>query len=235
MIHLMPGDKVARPSGHVSGAGESVGWGLPHIPQPEKAHPLFRRTKAETPEPQATKPGGKGRPTPTRKEAEAAAKARAKVPRTRKEIAKAQKAQARGVKSESMQTVRKGMKQGDERYLLPRDKGPMRRFVRDYIDHRFSILELMIPLLILTMILGYSGNTTLAGVGNTILFAMLAVAFFDIFILRRRLRAELDVRFPGESTKGITYYSVTRAIQMKFMRMPKAKVKIGEELPDHYR
>ncbi len=196
---------------------------------------MFRRTKAETPEPQATKPGGKGRPTPTRKEAEAAAKARAKVPRTRKEIAKAQKAQARGVKSESMQTVRKGMKQGDERYLLPRDKGPMRRFVRDYIDHRFSILELMIPLLILTMILGYSGNTTLAGVGNTILFAMLAVAFFDIFILRRRLRAELDVRFPGESTKGITYYSVTRAIQMKFMRMPKAKVKIGEELPDHYR
>lgn len=200
---------------------------------------MFRRTKAEAnaPVPQAgtTKAGGKGRPTPTRREAEAAAKARAKVPRTRKEIAKAQKAQARGVKSESMQTVRKGMKEGDERYLLPRDKGPMRRFIRDYIDHRFSILELMIPLLILTMILGYSGSTTLAGVGNTILFAMLAVGAFDIFILRRRLRTEIEARFPGESTKGVTYYSVSRAIQMKFMRMPKAKVKIGEELPDRYR
>ena len=204
-----------------------------------KAHLLFRRTKAEanSPDPQAgtTKAGGKGRPTPTRREAEAAAKARAKVPRTRREIAKAQKAQARGVKSESMQTVRKGMKEGDERYLLPRDKGPMRRFIRDYIDSRFSILELMIPLLILTMILGYSGSTTLAGVGNTVLFAMLAVGAFDIFILRRRLRAEIETRFPGESTKGVTYYSVSRAIQMKFMRMPKAKVKIGEELPDRYR
>ena len=38
-----------------------------------------------------SKVGGKGRPTPTRREAEAAAKARAKVPRTRKEMAAAQR------------------------------------------------------------------------------------------------------------------------------------------------
>lgn len=197
---------------------------------------MFRRTKVEAPAHESvSKVGGKGRPTPTRKEAEAAAKARAKVPRTRKEIAKAQKEQSRNVKSDSMQTVRKGMKEGDERYLLPRDKGPMRRFVRDYVDHRFSVLELLIPLLILTMILGYSGNPTLAGIGNTILFAMVAVAALDIFVLRRRLRKELDERFPEEPIKGITYYSTTRAIQMKFMRLPKPKVKIGEELPDHYR
>ena len=40
---------------------------------------------------------------------------------------------------------------------------------------------------------------------------------------------------PTRATKGTTYYAVTRALQMKFMRLPKAKVKIGQELPEHYR
>jgi hypothetical protein len=57
----------------------------------------------------------------------------------------------------------------------------------------------------------------------------------DMFMLRYRLRRQLAARFPGESTKGTTYYAVTRAMQMKFMRLPKPKVKIGQELPEHYR
>ena len=39
------------------------------------------------------------------------------------------------------------MRTGDERYLPARDKGPVRRFIRDYVDSRFSFIELMIPLL----------------------------------------------------------------------------------------
>ncbi len=177
------------------------------------------------------KPGGKGRPTPTRKEAEAAARAKAKVPRTRKEIAAAQ----RSTRVESSQKVRAAMKSGDERYFMARDKGPMRRFVRDYVDARFSIVELMIPLLIVTMVLGYSGNPDLASMGNTLLLGTLLLVIFDIFLMRRRMKKELERRFPGESQKGIAYYSITRAMQMKFMRMPKAQVKIGQELPEHYR
>ena len=45
----------------------------------------------------------------------------------------------------------------------------------------------------------------------------------------------LAQRFPGESTKGTTWYAISRAMQMKFMRMPKAQVKIGQQLPEHYR
>ena len=58
------------------------------------------------------------------------------------------------------------MRTGDERYLPPRDKGPVRRFIRDFVDSRFSFVELMVPLLVVTMILGYSGNAYLAGVGQ---------------------------------------------------------------------
>jgi hypothetical protein len=179
----------------------------------------------------ATKPDGKGRATPSRREAEAAARARAKVPRDRKELARAQRA----ARTESSQTVRAAMKAGDERYYLPRDKGPVRRFIRDFVDSRFSFIELMIPLLLVTMVMGYSGNEELAQIGNTILMGTILLVILDMVLLRRRLRRELVRRFPDEPLKGTTYYGVTRALQMKFMRLPKAKVKIGQELPEHYR
>jgi hypothetical protein len=193
---------------------------------------VFRRTKSETTAPQVvTKPDGKGRPTPSRREAEAAARARAKVPRDRKEQARAQRA----ARNESSQSVRAAMKAGDERYYLPRDQGPVRRFIRDFVDSRFSFIELMIPLLIVTMVLGYSGNERLAQIGNTILMGTILLVVLDMFMLRRKLRRELTRRFPDEPPKGTTYYAITRALQMKFMRLPKSKVKIGQELPEHYR
>ena len=195
---------------------------------------MFRRNKSDAdtePTGTAVKDGGKGRPTPTRKEAEAAARARAKVPRTRKEIAKAQRA----ARFESSQKVRSAMKSGDERYFLARDKGPVRSFIRDFVDSRFSFVELMIPLLLLTLALGYSGNPTLASMGNTILLGTMLLVLVDLFIMRLRMRRELARRFPDESTKGTTYYAVMRSLQMKFMRMPKAKVKIGQKLPERYR
>jgi hypothetical protein len=194
---------------------------------------LFRRTRHEvtTPPLEDSQPAGKGRPTPTRKEAEAAAKARAKPPRTRREQAAAQ----RTSRGENSSRVRQGMRNGEERYLLPRDKGPVRRFIRDFVDSRFSFIELIIPVLILTMVFGYSGNATLASFGNAVLFGSVLLVIVDMFMLRLRLRRQLARRFPGESTKGTTYYAVTRAMQMRFMRLPKTKVKIGQELPEHYR
>jgi hypothetical protein len=195
---------------------------------------LFRRSKPETDTRSvdtSEKVGGKGHPTRTRREAEAAARARAKVPRTRKEIARAQRA----ARVESSQRVRSAMKSGDERYFLERDKGPVRSFIRDFVDSRFSFIELMIPLLILTMVLGYSGNPSLKGMGNTILLGTMLLVVVDMLLMRRRLRRELARRFPSESTKGTTYYAVMRSLQMKFMRLPKAKVKIGQRLPEHYR
>lgn len=195
---------------------------------------MFRRSKSPTEspaEPTTPKPGGKGKATPTRREAEAAARARAKVPRSRKEMMQAQRA----ARSESSMSVRAAMKAGDERYYLPRDKGPVRRFLRDFVDSRFSFIELMIPLLIVTMILGYSGSPRLASVGNTVLLGTILLVVIDMVVLRWKVRRELARRFPDEPLKGTTYYAITRALQMKFMRLPKAKVKIGQELPEHYR
>jgi hypothetical protein len=193
---------------------------------------LFRRSKSQTETPEvAPKPGGKGRPTPSRKEAQAAAKARAKAPRSRKEAAAAQRSQ----RAESSRKVREAMKTGDERYFLPRDKGPERRFVRDYVDARFSFLELMIPAMLVTLVMGYSGIPALQRVSNLMLFGMFLLIIIDILTIRWRLRRELVRRFPSETHKGTTWYAVSRSMQMKFMRLPKPQVKIGERLSDTYR
>ena len=127
------------------------------------------------------------------------------------------------------------MRAGDERFMLARDKGPVRRFIRDFVDSRFSFVELMVPLLIVTLLLGYSGSPYLVSVGNTVLLGTVLLVVLDILLMRFRLRRELARRFPDEPTKGTTYYAIMRALQMKFMRMPKAQVKIGQTLPEHYR
>ena len=197
---------------------------------------MFRRTKTETtPLPAEPTPETgvqkKGRPTPSRKEAEAARKARAKVPRTRKEMAAAQKA-SRG---ESSAQVRQAMRTGDDRYLPARDKGPVRRFIRDYVDARFSFIELLIPLMLVVLILGWTGNSTVTSYANLAMLSVFLLIIVDLLRLRFRLKREITTRFPDASTKGTTYYAVARSMQMRFMRLPKAQVKVGQKLPERYR
>jgi hypothetical protein len=195
---------------------------------------VFRRSKSETTPVEtetADRAGGKGRPTPSRPEAEAAAKARAKVPRTRKEVAAQQKLS----RSQSSAKMREAMKTGDERFLPARDQGPVKRFIRDFVDSRFSFVELMIPVLLVTTIMAWSGSNTIAGYGNALLLGMLLLIVVDLVRLRFRLKRELATRFPDEDTKSTTYYAVMRSLQMKFMRLPKAQVKIGQRLPERYR
>jgi len=194
---------------------------------------LFRRTKS-SPEETAVlpKPGGKGRPTPSRKEAEAAARERPKPPRDRKALARRQ----RELRSESSRQVRQAMRTGDEKHLPPRDQGPVKRFVRDFVDSRIGFSELLAPLLIVIMVLGYgaAGSAGMA-LANSLWMTTILLVAADILWLRFRVRRQVAERFPDESLKGVTWYAVMRAINLRFLRMPKPQVKIGATLPDTYR
>jgi hypothetical protein len=193
---------------------------------------LFRRKSESTVVVDTTaKPGGKGRPTPSRKEAEAARMARVRTPRTRKE----QAAASRSARFESSQKMREAMKTGDERYLPARDRGPLRRFTRDFVDSRFTLAELILPLLVVTMVLGFVGNTALAVFGNFFMTLVLVAVAANLIWLRFRLHGQVKERFPDASRQGLTYYAVVRAVQLRFLRMPKPQVRIGQELPDTYR
>jgi Flp pilus assembly protein TadB len=202
---------------------------------------LFRRTKSESSSfadtsAEAAAEGSaaaqkKGRPTPSRRDAEAANKVKAKVPRTRKERAAAR----RVTRTDSTAKMREAMRTGEERYLPARDQGQVRRFVRDYVDHSFSVMELMLPVMVVLLVFGYVGSTALATVSSAALPALLLVVVVDALRLRWKLRRELTRRFPEAAQQGVTMYAVMRSLQVRFLRQPKPQVKIGQHLPERYR
>jgi hypothetical protein len=187
-------------------------------------------TTPETPAPSSAAPPveGKGRPTPTRKEAEAAARARAKGAA---HTGKALRQQVRNERMDSSQKIRAAMKSGDERYLPARDKGPLRRFIRDFVDVRLSMAEFLMPLLLIILLANALGQQAVA---NGVWTATLLLVLLDTVILFIRVRRELKRRFPGESTRGTTTYLLLRAMQLRFMRLPKPQVKLGQALPEKY-
>jgi hypothetical protein len=189
---------------------------------------LFRRSKPAEPEAVVAEPvkQGKGRPTPSRKEAEAAARARAKAAQG----GTSRKSQ-RSVRAERSREIRQRIKDGDERYLPARDRGPVRRFVRDYVDHRLCLAEFAIPLLFASLLFSSAGQ---AVIGSSVLNAGLLMVLLDSLLLRFRLRKEMKQRFPDQSYKGTTLYALMRALQIRFLRLPKPQVRLGQSLPQRY-
>jgi hypothetical protein len=187
---------------------------------------VFRRTSKEDVQavPVDPKgPGAKGRPTPTRREAEAARKERAKAGMDKKAAQKL----LRERRTESNAKVRQGMKSGDERYLPKRDQGPVKRFIRNYVDARVSIAEFLLPLLVVIMVLQYSGNSSLLKFSNALWTTTILVVALDTLWLMFRLKRALKAEFPDEDLKGTTFYTLLRVLQLRWLRMPKPVVKIG--------
>jgi hypothetical protein len=194
---------------------------------------VFRRTKSETssqtestaPQP---KPGGKGRPTPTRREAEAARKAALKKPRNRKEAAAYRREKVR-IERAKMQEA---LKTGDDRYLPAADKGPVRRFARDYVDARWSVMEFALPVLLVISLLGVVFSQAflwLPGLVNMLFLVMILAIAADWFVLTRGLKKAVAGKFPNEPAKGIGFYAVRRTMQMRRWRLPKPMVARGEK------
>lgn len=179
-------------------------------------------TSAASSDEQAAAQLGKGRPTPSRKEAQAA-KAQPLVGGRDKTAIKAQKQK----QMEARERARQGMMQGDERYLSIRDKGPQRRFVRDYVDARFSVGEFLIPLmlvvLVMTFLPGIFQVISLAVIWSYVLIAVLDAVFLGV-VLNRKLEAKFGA---GNVQKGFRWYAAMRAFQFRPLRIPKPQVKRG--------
>jgi hypothetical protein len=172
---------------------------------------------------------GKGRPTPTRKEAEAARLAKARTPRTRKEAAAAERAR----RTDANGKMRDAMRTGDDRYLPTRDKGPVRRFVRDYVDSKFTVAEFILPLLVVTMVLGWVGGSSMIAFANTFMLLLLLATAGNLVLIVVGMRRQVKKRWPDMTTRGLGYYACVRVLQLRVLRMPKPQVKIGDKLGDY--
>lgn len=166
----------------------------------------------------------KGTPTPKRKASEAANK-RPLVPGDRKEAQK----EARAKLAESRERARVGMANGEEKYLTQRDRGPQKRFVRDYVDARYSIGEFVIPVMFVVIILTFIPEPLVQVYGMLALWAFFLVMVIDSVILGFIVRRKLRAKFGEDNVEnGVRWYAAMRALQMRPLRLPKPQVKRRE-------
>lgn len=174
---------------------------------------------------------GKGRPTPTRKEAEAARKKRMKTPISRKDQKRAQRDHRARERDKTHEAMRTG---GDDSKFPLRERGPVRRFCRDYVDRRYNVAEFLLPILVLILGLSFVSQQWAIMVVFFVWTATIFGTIIDEFVMVRGLKKHLAARFPDESHKGAVPYSVLRSTQLRRFRLPKAQQKRREPLKNRY-
>jgi len=185
-----------------------------------------------------TATAGKGRPTPKRRDAEAKRRGPvAPAPTTQKE-ARARRKATRGTKTDRKTASadrraasadrRARMLAGEEKYLLPRDRGPVRGYVRDLVDARRNLVGMFMPLalvLIVTMFLtpAVQAYVTLA------MLVMMAFMAGEGLVIGRIINRRVHERFPDsiDSSFSLGWYAFVRASQIRRMRAPKPRVSPG--------
>ncbi|KOU15297.1 membrane protein [Streptomyces sp. WM6368] len=166
----------------------------------------------------------KGRPTPKRAVAQSQRKAVVASTGNRKEDAK----RARERRRSEMAKQREALANGDERYLPTRDKGPVRRFVRDYVDSRYSVAEMFLPLAVVILVLSMVRQPAIQSIALMLWLGVIVLIILDSIGLVFRLRKSLNERFPNEPRRGAIAYGLMRTLQMRRLRLPKPQVKRGE-------
>lgn len=169
---------------------------------------------------------GKGHPTPKRKTSEALNK-RPLVPSDRKAAGKTARVAARAQRDREYQA----MQTGEEKYLPAKDKGPIRRYVRDHVDARWNLGEFFLPIAMLFVVatFAFATNPAVSTIVVLSLYLVVLVTVIDAFVMWRGLKKRVQTKF-GEDTylKGLAMYAVMRGFQIRRARLPKPQVKHGE-------
>ena len=169
---------------------------------------------------------GKGRPTPSRKEAEAARKTTIRAQSNTKAGKKASREAGRIARARE----RQGMLAGDPRYLPARDQGPVRAFVRDFVDGRYTVAEYFIFMAVVVLLLGFINNPSIQQLVSVGFFLMATLIVVDTSILIIQLTRRAKKAFPEKSDRrGIILYALMRTLQYRRLRMPKPRVQRGRK------
>ena len=196
----------------------------------------------------ATQPGTtapKGKPTPKRNEAArrrgpvapapmTAAEARRRRkelggPKLTREERKAEKIERRV----AMADRREKMMAGEDDYLLPRDKGPVRRFARDVVDARRNVLGLFMPAALgLIFVMLAVPSIEVQRLLSPAMLVLVAIMVADGFLVGRKVNRLVDEKFPDNTESGwkLGFYAASRASQLRRMRAPRPQVNRGDHV-----
>ncbi len=197
-----------------------------------EADAVDARAKAFTP--------SKGKATPKRREAEAKRRGPVAPPPTtmreamkrNKEIRKTAKADPayKEKQKSAAKERREKMMAGDDKYLLPRDRGPVKAYVRDLVDSRRNLLGLFMPLAILVFVALLVPYPDVQRYATLLCTVMLLGMIVEGVLSGRRIAKMVRLKFPDEAIKGgsVGWYSFIRASQIRKLRVPKPRVSPGD-------
>ncbi|MBA4504878.1 DUF3043 domain-containing protein [Corynebacterium sanguinis] len=152
-----------------------------------------------------------------------------------KEEWKAYKRKQRDERRASNREMQARMDQGDERYLMDRDKGEVRRYVRDWIDSRYFINNWVMPIALVILVLTFLVSFASPQVANIITFISMAFMLTIIaegFIIGRSANKAVRAKFPDTDETGfpLGMYAFSRATQPRKWRTPKPQVAAGSKV-----
>lgn len=172
---------------------------------------------------------GKGKPTPRRREAQRRRTGPvAPPPKTRREAYRRMREQS----AERRAELREGMRTGDERYLMARDRGPERKLVRDVVDSRRNVGGLflfMAPVYFASLVVP---SVRFKAAVASLLLTVTLLTFVDSAVLGFRIRTLVRRRFPDTTQRmpSLILYGVSRALMVRRWRAPKPQVPVGRRL-----
>ncbi len=168
----------------------------------------------------------KGRATPKRKDSEARLKVNSIAPATSKEG----KARDRALEKSRRVEARAAFMRGEESALPARDRGPAKKFVRNYIDSRRSLGEYFLPTIMVVLVLTAIPVKAIQLLAILFIYAAMLYSFSSAIFVGRKIKKLVAERFPNESLKGIGMYGWLRSTQMRRMRAPAPQVKRGDSI-----
>lgn len=159
----------------------------------------------------------KGRPTPKRSDSQTARRKAVIAPTDRKAAAK----QARESRRADMAKQRQALAGGDERYLPARDRGPVRKYVREYVDSRFRVAEFFLPIAVFILVLSIVRVGSVQTLSLLLWLIVIVMIVGDSLITGLVLRGRLRKEFADKNTRGAVAYGLMRSLQMRRLRLPK--------------
>ena len=174
---------------------------------------------------------GKGRPTPKRSEAQGRRQGPPPPPpTTRKEAYKRMRETQAARRSEA----RQGAARGDDAYLPARDRGPVRKLVRDVVDSRRNIGSLFLAVAAVALIGTFVPSLAVKSYSSFVLFGFFLLLIVDSVVLGRKIKRKLAERFPEDpqarKTRGLVWYGISRSTMIRRWRFPKPEVDLGAEV-----
>lgn len=181
----------------------------------------------------------KGRPTPRRDAKRRGpvapapmTSAEARRRRRDTKLTKVERQEVKAAQRQNMSDRRERMMAGEEGYLLPRDKGPERRYARDLVDSRRNLLGLFMPLAFGLILLSFASPPQIAVLLSYGMVALVPIMLIAAFVLGRKVNNLVDQKFPKNTESGwrLGLYAASRASQLRRMRAPRPAVKRGDKV-----